>query len=234
MKDYVSGVDTWCLWLYALDYSKFHLLIILYLRILSRMLLIKHICLKFNSVVTINVESLDYILCFLNTNTQWSKLLLKKKRKRENHLQRNGEAQAGFQFNQLLRGESAISVVAVDLLEKSLHDCRHLRVTFHLGCNNLVFCTILQRNLCGATMSLSNKKVFLMSLSSFFILLLSPALVLISPSLSSILFLDWRLPITLFGFHVEKCSQVRMLILSAGVVVINLITSLHLQKKLTA
>ena len=105
IKDYVSGVDTWCLWLYALDYSKFHLLIILYLRILSRMLLIKHICLKFNSVVTINVESLDYILCFLNTNSQWSKLLLKKK-KRKNHLQRNGEAQAGFQFDQLLRGQS--------------------------------------------------------------------------------------------------------------------------------
>ena len=201
------------------------------------MLLIKHICLKFNSVVTINVESLDYILCFLNTNTQWSKLLLKKKRKRENHLQRNGEAQAGFQFNQLLRGESSISVVAVDLLEKALHDCRHLRVTFHLGCNNLVFCTILQRNLCGATMSLSNKKVFLMSLSSFFILLLSPALVLISPSLSSILFLDWRLPITLFGFQkCEKCWQVRVLaecwywVMSAGVVVINLITS-HTSRK---
>ena len=103
--------------------------------ILSRMLLIKHIRLKFNSVVTINVESLDDLLCLLNTNGKRLKFLLTKK-----NLKRNGETQARLQLNELLRGESSVAVVAVDLLEKSLHDLRHLGITRHLNWNKL-FCT---------------------------------------------------------------------------------------------
>ena len=50
------------------------------------------------------------------------------------HLDGDGHPQAGLQLDKLLRSESTVPVV--DLLEQSLQDFGHFRVTFHLHYEN--------------------------------------------------------------------------------------------------